>query len=275
MKCEECGTYIVKDNIELSCPTCGLVHGFITENSLPDRHRDNNNLGSFVGKEKGSFKMRRLIMTNSISKEERAMKKVRFYTSIVVSEFSLSNSTRETINVYYKRLKKERIFTSRMGIEERVAALGYLTLREYNYNYTLLEVSNKLEIPSKKISKLARLFARKLGKSFIFSTTNVFSLLEKFCLKLNKNREFINECVNLFTYLEKIETHYPTSSYLAGIVHVVETTQPHKITTQKEIAEIFSITPWTIRENTKRILSKLQIKSTFGLTINDIIEDIR
>ena len=125
------------------------------------------------------------------------------------------------------------------------------------------------------MSKLSRLFARNLGKSYVFSSSNVSSLVEKFCLQLNKDRKFMSDCVNLYTYLESIESRYPTSAYLAGIVYCVETTQPHKLTTQIEIADIFNVSTWTIRENNKRILSNLQINSTFGLTISDIIEGIR
>lgn len=53
MKCEECKTEIVVCGMEYMCPTCGLVHGFISENKLKDRHKDNNNLGSIIGNEKG------------------------------------------------------------------------------------------------------------------------------------------------------------------------------------------------------------------------------
>ena len=85
----------------------------------------------------------------------------------------------------------------------------------------------------------------------------------------------MSDCVNLYTYLESIESRYPTSAYLAGIIYCVETTQAHKTTTQKDIAKVFNVTTWTIRDNIKRILSKLHIKNTFGLTIDDIIEGIR
>ena len=186
-----------------------------------------------------------------------------------------SQDNKATIHLFDQALKREHVFTNPMTLEERIAAIGYIVLREYNYSYTLLEVSKKLEIPSKRVSKLSRLFARNLGKSYVFSTSNVSSLVEKFCLQLNKDRKFMSDCVNLYTYLESIESRYPTSAYLAGIIYCVETTQAHKTTTQKDIAKVFNVTTWTIRDNIKRILSKLHIKNTFGLTIDDIIEGIR
>ena len=86
----------------------------------------------------------------------------------------------------------------------------------------------------------------------------------------------MNECVNLYSYLDNIDSHYPTSAYLAGIVYCVETTQPSKTVTQKEVATAFDIKEAkTVRNNYKNILTKLGIKSTFGLTISDIIEGIR
>tara|TARA_R110002012_G_scaffold320774_1_gene545516 strand:- start:22376 stop:23230 length:855 start_codon:yes stop_codon:yes gene_type:complete len=278
MKCDECNVDVVRNDIHYECPECGLVCSDILENEvmLKDRHKDNNNLGSIIGKEKGSYKLRRLAVTSRMSSEERTMKKAQFYCNTSASEFSMCEASKLTVKEYYNKLKRKGVFTTKMGLEERTAALTYLVLREYNYSYTLLEVSKRLEIPSKRVSKLSRLFARTLSKSYVFSTSNINSLVEKFCLKLDKSRKFMYDCVHLYNYLETIDSHYPTSSYLAGIIYFVETTQPTKITTQKEIAEAFGIKEAkTVRNNYKNIMSKLHIKSTFGLTVEDIIEGIR
>ena len=275
MKCDECNVCVVRRDMNYECPECGLIHSPILENKLADRHRDNNKLGSIIGKERGSYKLRRLAITSKLSNEERSMKKVQFYQNILISEFSMSEACKITINDYYNSLKRKHVFNSHMSLEERIAAIGYIVLREYNYSYTLKEVSKTLEIPSKKISKLSRLFARSLSKSYVFSNNNVSSLIEKFCLQLDKDREFMGDCVNLYTYLDNIESHYPTSAYLAGIVYCVETTRPHKTSTQKDVAEVFNIKQLAVRNNYKNILAKLGIKSTFGLTIEDIIEGIR
>ena len=275
MRCEDCETPVIKYDIEYGCPNCGLVHSSILENKLPDRHKDNNNLGSVIGDDKGSYKMRRLALTSRISSEERTMKKAQFYCNVASSEFSMCETSKLTINQYYNELKRKMVFTTPMTLEERSASITYLVLREYNYSYTLKEVSKKLEVSTKRVSKLSRLFARKLNKSYVFSTSNVSSLVEKFCLQLDKDRKFMSDCVSLYTYLENIESRYPTSAYLAGIVYCVETTQPHKITTQNNIAEVFNVKSLAVRTNYKKILSKLEIKNTFGLTINDIIEGIR
>ena len=275
MRCDECNVDGVRNDMHYECPECGLIHSPILENKLADRHRDNNKLGSVIGKEKGSYKLRRLALTSKMSSEDRSMKKVQFYQSILVSEFSMCETCRITINDYYIKLKGKHVFTSNMSLEERIAAIGYIVLKEYNYSYTLLEVSKILEIPSKKISKLSRLFARSLSKSYVFSNNNVTSLIEKFCLQLNKSRKFISDCVNLYSYLDNIDSRYPTSAYLAGIIYCVETTQLSKSSTQKDVANVFGIKQLAVRNNYKKILSKLNIKDTFGLTIEDIIEGIR
>ena len=119
------------------------------------------------------------------------------------------------------------------------------------------------------------MFARSLSKSYVFSNNNVTSLIEKFCLQLNKSRKFISDCVNLYSYLDNIDSRYPTSAYLAGIIYCVETTQLSKTSTQKDVANVFGIKQLAVRNNYKKILSKLNIKDTFGLTIEDIIEGIR
>ena len=273
MKCEECKTEIVVCGMEYMCPTCGLVHGFISENKLKDRHKDNNNLGSIIGNEKGSYKLRRLAVTSKMSNDERSLKKAQFYCSVVSSEFTLSKSSKECIEIYYSSLKRKLVFTSKMSLEDRVAALGYIVIKEYGYHYTLQEVSKKLEISTKRISKLARLFARKLGKSYLFSNTNVRPLIEKFCLQLDKDINFINEVLSLHVHINKKESHYPTSSYLAALVYLVETTKLTKTITQKDIADVFGIkSKKTIYNKYKTILQILGIKSTHGLTIDDITE---
>ena len=278
MRCDECNVDVVRSDSHYECPSCGLVCSDILENEvmLKDRHKDNNNLGSIIGKEKGSYKLRRLALTSRISSEERTMKKAQFYCNTSASEFSMCEASKLTVKEYYNKLKRKGVFTTKMELEERSAAITYLVLREYNYSYTLLEVSKRLEVTPKRVSKLSRLFARRLSKSYVFSNNNVSSLIEKFCLQLGKSRKFMNECVNLYSYLDNIDSHYPTSAYLAGIVYCVETTQPSKTVTQKEVATAFDIKEAkTVRNNYKNILTKLGIKSTFGLTISDIIEGIR
>ena len=278
MKCDECNVDVVRSDIHYECPNCGLVCSDILENEvmLKDRHKDNNNLGSVIGKEKGSYKLRRLAVTSRMSSEERTMKKAQFYCNVAASEFSMCEASKLTVMEYYNKLKSKGIFTSKMELEERSAAITYLVLREYNYSYTLLEVSKRLEVTPKRVSKLSRLFARHLGKSHVFSMGNANALLRKFCQNLDKDISFTNDCISLYTYLDNIESRYPTSAYLAGIVYCVETTQPSKTTTQKEVATAFDIKEAkTVRNNYKNILSKLGIKSTFGLTIEDIIEGIR
>ena len=278
MKCDECNIDVVRNDIQYECPNCGLICSDILENEvlLKDRHKDNNNLGSTICKEKGSYKLRRLAVTSRMSSEERTMKKAEFYCNVACCEFSMCEASKLTVIQYYNKLKSKGVFTSKMELEERSSAITYLVLREYNYSYTLLEVAKRLEVTPKRVSKLSRLFARHLGKSHVFSMGNANALLRKFCQNLDKDLSFTNDCISLYTYLDGIETRYPTSAYLAGIVYCVETTQPSKTTTQKEVATAFDIKEAkTVRNNYKNILSKLGIKSTFGLTIGDIIEGIR
>ena len=167
----------------------------------------------------------------------------------------MSEACKITINDYYNSLKRKHVFNSHMSLEERIAAIGYIVLREYNYSYTLLEVAKRLEVTSKRVSKLSRLFARHLGKSHVFSMGNANALLRKFCQNLDKDISFTNDCISLYTYLDNIESRYPTSAYLAGIVYCVETTQPNKTTTQK-----FNFSNLLV-EKTKRALYENKFES--------------
>ena len=104
MKCEDCKTLVIKYDIEYRCPECGLIYSDVLENKLPDRHKYNNNLGSIIGKEKGSYKLRRLALTSKISSDERTLKKAQFYCNISASEFSMCETSKLTIREYYNKL---------------------------------------------------------------------------------------------------------------------------------------------------------------------------
>ncbi|QDP53561.1 MAG: hypothetical protein GOVbin556_25 [Prokaryotic dsDNA virus sp.] len=284
MKCDECKGDIVEINGEWSCNICGLITGSIMDSSLFKnqelvKHRDGNStrLGSHIGKEKikGAARLRRLAVMHSLSKEQRLMKKAEFYMNMVLSEFQLSDCAKKDIMIYDSTLRRKGVFTSKMTLEERAGALGYIILKEYGREYTLQEVSQILELSPKRLSKLAKLYARHLNKSYVFSNINVPSLLEKFCLKLNKDRAFINDCVSLYYYLDKIEPKQPNSAHLSGIVYFVETTNTKLTMSQSEIAKEFKIGLTSLKNNYKRILSILKIDNAFNLTVSDIIEGIR
>ena len=118
MKCDECNVDVVRNDIHYECPECGLVCGDILENEvlLKDRHKDNNNLGSIIGKEKGSYKLRRLAVTSRMSSEERTMKKAKFYCNVAASEFSMCEASKLTVMEYYNMLKSKGVFTSKMEL---------------------------------------------------------------------------------------------------------------------------------------------------------------
>tara|TARA_R100001015_G_C4630284_1_gene191800 strand:+ start:475 stop:1320 length:846 start_codon:yes stop_codon:yes gene_type:complete len=281
MKCGECKGDIVDTEGEWSCQKCGLIIGNIMdapifENNEIVRHKDIE-LGSHIGrsKTKTASRLRRLAVMYSLSKEQRTIKRRELHMNVVLSEFQLSDSAKRDILMYDSMLRKSGVYTNKMTLEERAAALGYIILKEYGKEYTLKETSAILEISPKRLSKLAKLYARKLNKSYIFANTNVSSLFEKFCLKLNKDRAYINDCINIYYYLDKIEPKQPNSAYLSGIVYFVETTKPMVTTYQKEIAEIFGVGLTSVKNNYRRILSILEIENTFNLTVNDIIEGIR
>ena len=170
MRCDECNIDIVKQNEALECPNCGLVHGLIMEeNTFKDgelvRHSDVKYLGGFFSKERGASKLRRLARIHSVPSNERTINRGLRYCNMVASEFSMSASATEEMKRYYVLLIKKGIFSARMPLEIRAAAIGYIVLKQYDYSYTLQEMSKVLELPTKKISKLSRGFARELGHS--------------------------------------------------------------------------------------------------------------
>ena len=234
-------------------------------------------LGSVIKYEnvKGTSRLRRLAIWNSDIHGDRKMKKAQFFINIVGSEFGLSESTiRETIN-YHKLLVSKNIFTHKMTYEERAASLGYLTMREYGYSYSLKEVSKRLDVPSKRVGKLARLYARHLGKSHVFATNNITSLIEKYCSRFTDDRIFMKDIEDLFNYINRFEFYHPTPSYLSGLTYFVETLKPSRKYSQGEIAKAYDVTIQTCRLRYKNVKKILQIKDTFGLQIKDIIEGIR
>lgn len=287
MKCDECNGSIVDIDGELTCNTCGVVHSEILANPKPAKvehnkmsHWDNENdnaygLGSVIGPEnmKGASKLRRLATWNN--GEDRKMKKVSFFINIVKSEFGLQNSAKRDMINYYSTLASKNILSSRMTLEERSAAIGYIVIKEYGYGYTLKEICKQLDVPMKKIGKASRLYARHLGKSHVFAMANPHGIIEKHCSRFTENRKFMADILDLYYYLDNIETTHPSTQYLAGITYFVEKLKPSKEYTKKEIAEAFDTNVRRITEVVRRIKERLSIEDTFGLTVENILEGIR
>ena len=274
MKCNDCLVETINDDKEYYCPDCGLVFGQMFddsrfENDVLVKHKDKK-IGSVT-----TGRMRKLARTYGYTPQERATNTGLFYCNIVASELSMGPEAKEILLGYYVKLRNTAKFSTKMKLEDRAAALAYIVIREFNIAYTLQEISAILEIPSKRLSKLARGFARHLNLSHVFSNINVVSLLEKNCRKLGKSGKYIGETISIFQYLQSIEFVQPTTSYLAGIIYLVETTQGSKTITQKNIAETLGITHLTVRLQYKKILIKLNLPNTFGLSIDDIVAGIR
>lgn len=286
MKCIECSGRIIDIDGESYCEECGIVHSVSLEapkrtmskntHEFLDQENDNAyGLGSVIGPEqfKGASRLRRLATWES--GEDRKMKKAMFFINIVKSEFALSNSAKEDMKNYYSTLSSKGVFTSKMSYEERAASIGYITIKEYGYGYTLKEICVTLNVPIKKVGKNARLYARNLGKSHVFSMANPQGMIEKYCTRFTEDRKLMGDVLKLYYYLDNIVSSFPSTHYLAGITYFVEGLKLEKQYTRKEIAESFDTNPRRINEVNKRIKDMLNIKDTFGLTIEDILEGIR
>ena len=288
MNCEECNGKLVDIDGEISCEECGCVHSISLEAPRPSviknsntheylNHENDNvyGLGSVIGSEKmkGASRLRRLASWDS--GEDRKMKKAMFFINIVKSEFGLQNSAKQDMKNYYSTLSTKGVFTSRMSYEERAASIGYITIKEYGFGYSLKEISKTLDIPMKKIGRYARLYARHLGKSHVFTMSNPQGMIEKHCTRFTKDRKFMNDILNMYHYLDSIVNSHPSAHYLAGITYFVEKLKPSKEYTKIEIAEAFETNPRRITEVNNRIKEMLNITDTFGLSVEDILEGIR
>ena len=223
----------------------------------------------------GAFRLRRLATSYGLTREQSREKKVWLYINSSASEFQLLEPAKNDIKLYYDMLLKQHSFTNRMLMEERIAAICYIVILEHNYGYRLKEIAKRLDIPSKRLNNLARLYAKIIGKYQIFQNYNISGLLEKHCLKLDRDRKFINDCLALFDYINTIEPQHPSNSYLSGLIYFVETTQIEKQITQKKISEVIGTGTTPLKNNYKKIKTLLSVESTLDLTIDDIINGIR
>ena len=283
MKCRECSVNIVNDENEYYCPECGEVYGQVleqpkfysqtnNETKKKDRRMADRTLGSFVSKG-GGYKLRRLAVWHQTG--DRAVKEGNFYCSIVAAELNFTSEMKELMEDYYKKLRENHVFTCHMKFEERAAALAYIVLRTYSLSVTLQEISKILEIPTKRVSKLSRVFARELKIPHIFSMYNIPSLIEKNCRTLGLDGYFMELVNKLYLYLENVEFKQPTTAYLASLVYLVETTMVTKTLSQGRVAEVFGTTVTTLRLHYKDTLKKLGLESTFGLSIDEIVAGVR
>tara|TARA_R110000824_G_scaffold153041_1_gene324542 strand:- start:174 stop:986 length:813 start_codon:yes stop_codon:yes gene_type:complete len=254
MKCNECENNVVEIEARWECSYCGLIieDNLIEENPyIENRTTKDKTLGSVVGFGKGGNRLRRI--ANNVSPQERALIDGHYYCNMVANEFNMTETAKDAVKHYYSTLKNKHVFTSRMPLELRAAAVGYIVLREFGYAYTLREVGTTLEISKKKISKLSRLYARTLGKGHIFQHENPYPLIEKFALKLEKSRDFMNDVHRLYEHVNRVEFYGPTSPHLSAMFYVVEMNQPHPVVQRQEIATLFGVRAATITDNVKQI----------------------
>lgn len=279
-KCTECRVYAELSDYEWLCPTCGIiieedlfVGSTFDRNGEKVRHRDRT-LGSFIGNGNGVSRLKRTERSTD-SPHEKAIQNGLFYCNMVCSEFDLSPEARSEIQYQYARLKNKSFFTTRMKVEIRAAAVAYIVMRQFSYNYTLREIASRLEIPRKDISKIARQLAREFNMGYIFTQNNLYSMIEKFALKLDKPRDFMDDVLKVHEYMLGVEYAPPTLFHIGAMFYLVDKIRTDSNLTQRKIADAMDISPQSIGKQYRYLKRELNIEEIIGITIEEIIEGIR
>jgi transcription initiation factor TFIIIB Brf1 subunit/transcription initiation factor TFIIB len=280
MTCKECGCLTSSFDERLGetvCDSCGLVEiSHFIEDTVANWKVDNTGrqLGSQILKF-GNLRKTNVRHNNSINMSDRRMSVL---SATTLSQYSVSKDTLERVRTYYRAIKSEYVLKGH-SIEERSAGLTYFILRELGIATSLRKHQTITDVPSSRISKVAKKIARFHRKAHIFSERNIMSvgseLLDKLEVYGNDRMEVLDmiEYVNIL--LNERDIRY-SDNFLASTVWMVSQINDMKIT-QKKLVSVWNCSDGAIRVALKQLYIILGITKAEldTYSVNEIIHGIR
>jgi len=173
------------------------------------------------------------------------------------SKIGLHRNVRETAASIYRRAVHSNLIRGR-SVEGVAAAAVYAACRQCNVPRTLDEITRDSRISKKEISRTYRFISRELKLKLI--PTSPIAYVSRFCSDLElggdveeKVVEILNEAINKDLTVGKGPTGIAAAAiYMASVLC-------NQRKTQKEIAEVVSVTEVTIRNRYKELSENLDI----------------
>jgi transcription initiation factor TFIIB len=176
----------------------------------------------------------------------------------IVSYLSLSRPIHERIARYYEEAVNKGLVRGR-SIESVVAALTYVVSREFSSSRTLDEISEASGVEKREIGRTYRYIARELGIRIL--PADPVSFVPRFCSMLGLSDRVQAKSIEILKKAKKFDVTSgkgPTGVAAAAIYIACVLIGEKR--TQREVADICSITEVTIRNRYKELVEKLGIE---------------
>ena len=293
MKCSECNSRKFEYDERLQqncCVECGFV---MVENPFEEtvkikfkdedegRIGDKGTLGSFIGESQPESKhLKRALGTTRARVKSNIFarngeREVRFYNvlKVLLSNYNTSDGVSikiigDDIITYFRRLDKSHDLRGYTN-DERAAALSYIVFREHGWPVSLHSISKHSDVERGRVSKVARTFARKLGKTTVLSQVPFVSWCEREA-NIMGGEEFGVAIINIAPLMQNffIEYGFPlTRVQVATTMYLCNLLCGFKYT-QKNIGKQLKTYPISIRDSLQRICAQLNIKRDDLLTMS-------
>ena len=293
MKCSECNSRKFEYDERLQqncCVECGFV---MVESAFEEtvqikygdddtfRAGDKGTLGSLIGESQPESKhLKRALRTTRARVQSNIFTKngereVRFYNvlKVLLSNYNTSDGVSikiisDDIITYFRRLDKRHDLRGYTN-DERAAALSYIVFREHGWPVSLHSISKHSDVERGRVSKVARTFARKLGKTTILSQVPFVSWCEREA-NIMGGEEFGVAIINIAPLMQNffMEYGFPlTRVQVATTMYLCNLLCGFKYT-QKNIGKQLKTYPISIRDSLQRICAQLNIKRDDLLTMS-------
>jgi len=295
MKCSECNSRKFEYDERLQqncCVECGFV---MVETAFEEtvqirygdddtlRTGDKGTLGSIIDETQPESKhLRRALRTTRARVQSNAdlytkngQREVRFYNVLKVLLSNYNTSDGESIRkivvdiiTYFRRLDKSHDLRGYSN-DERAAGLSYLVFREHGWPVSLHSISKHSDVEKGRVSKVARTFARKLGKTIVLGQVPFVSWCEREA-NLMGGEEFGTAVINIAPLMQNFFTEYGfplTRVQVATTMYMCSLLCGFKHT-QKNIGKQLKAHPISMRQSLQKICAQLEIKRDDLLTMS-------
>jgi transcription initiation factor TFIIIB Brf1 subunit/transcription initiation factor TFIIB len=304
MKCTECSEtdFYLDDSVgETTCSNCGYVQ---VTNIFEERQsnflfqdggvytRTDGGLGSFIsptptGTNASANKLKHSLLRTQRTfrdKTNLSMNRGLIECNMVLSYYSPKgglSDLKQSVEYYYKKLYFDHKFIG-TPLVLRACAIVVLCLRERGIPITIVEVAERNNQSPHVISKLARQYARHLGKSHILQNMPINSWVDKICFELESTMEFTSDSKSVVIYINELVTNLDihfSRSYMASAIWM--TSLLRKVGkaehTQQEICDACKCSAVAQRLSTNKTFEMLGInkKGLLALDVEGFVAGIR
>ncbi len=176
----------------------------------------------------------------------------------ISSLMTLSRNVREAAAMVYRRAVEKNLIRGR-SVEGVVAAALYAACRQCGMPYTLDEVAAVADMERKEIGKTYRFLTRELSLKLM--PTSPEDYVGRFCEMLKLGEDTQTKALEIIRQAEEKELtsgRGPTGIAAAAIY--IAATLCSERRTQREVADIASVTEVTIRNRYKELAEKLNLE---------------